>query len=246
VCGVRIDALNMACAVERLLHGGVEGAVHLCNAYTLSLATHDDGYRQRLNDSALNLPDGMPLVWIARRLSLHELNDRVYGPTLMATCLDQGRRTGARHYLYGSTPQVLDALRNQIEARWPGAEIVGVESPPFRPLTDDELRASLQRVAAARATIVWVGMGTPKQDDLVHRMAAAQPGTYVAVGAAFDFIAGTKKQAPPWMQRSGLEWLYRLGSEPKRLWRRYLVGNTQFIWSVIRCRPVTIHEEAGA
>jgi N-acetylglucosaminyldiphosphoundecaprenol N-acetyl-beta-D-mannosaminyltransferase len=152
----------------------------------------------------------------------------------MAGALDRGCERGVRHYLYGSTPEVLDRLGRAIADRWPGAEVVGAESPPFRELTDADLRAAAKRMDGAGADLVWVGLGTPKQDDAVHRLARLGPATYVAVGAAFDFLAGTKRQAPVWMQRRGLEWCFRLATEPRRLWRRYLLGNLRFIRVVLR------------
>ena len=157
----------------------------------------------------------------------------MYGPDLMGDVLDRGRASSLGHYLYGSTPEVLAALTDQIEQRWPGARIVGSESPPFREITDDELAASLRRADELGADVVWVGMGTPKQDLLVRRMAEQGDATYVAVGAAFDFIAGVKRQAPSWMQRAGLEWLFRLVTEPRRLARRYLVYNAKFLQALV-------------
>jgi len=154
----------------------------------------------------------------------------------MGAVLDRGRRVGTKHYLFGSTPDVLAALQTAIARRWPGADIVGSESPPFRDLSHDQLRASVDRALAAGATVVWVGMGTPKQDLLIHRMAAMGDATFVAIGAAFDFIAETKTQAPRWMMKLGLEWLFRLVTEPRRLWKRYLVYNAKFLRLLWRSR----------
>jgi N-acetylglucosaminyldiphosphoundecaprenol N-acetyl-beta-D-mannosaminyltransferase len=232
VAGVRIDAVQLPDAVDLLLSGGGR-AVHLCNAYTLSLASNDPQLNELLNDDDLNLPDGMPLVWLARRLGLSHMQNRVYGPDLMELALEVGRNRGTKHYLYGSTPDVLEALQTQITYRWPGAVIVGAESPSFGPISDEELKRSIAKIDEADADVVWVGMGTPKQDQLVHRFASEGRHTYVAIGAAFDFIAGTKRQAPKWVQKSGLEWLYRLLAEPRRLLRRYTVGNLQFIWILL-------------
>jgi N-acetylglucosaminyldiphosphoundecaprenol N-acetyl-beta-D-mannosaminyltransferase len=177
----------------------------------------------------------MPVVWWAKRHGIPQA-ERVYGPDLMEAVIDIGRRTGARHYLYGSTQDVLDALTRAIDARWPGAEIAGIESPPFRELSDTEVDQSVRRAESSGATVVWVGMGTPKQDLLVHRMSASSDLTFVAIGAAFDFIAGTKSQAPRWMMKIGMEWFYRLVSEPRRLWKRYLVYNAKFLRLLWRSR----------
>jgi N-acetylglucosaminyldiphosphoundecaprenol N-acetyl-beta-D-mannosaminyltransferase len=241
-CGVRIDACTPSSAVSTVMavdqkDDALPGrSVHLCNAYTLSLARHDDAYRALLNESDLNLPDGMPLIWIARRLGI-PLEERVYGPTLMLDTLDRGREAGLRHYLYGGSPEVIEALPTEIEQRFPGVTLVGAESPPFRPLTADERAETIARMVDARPDVVWVGLGTPKQDEVVHDLRDEVPATMVAVGAAFDFIAGSKRQAPSWMQERGLEWAFRLATEPRRLWRRYLLGNVSFLTGLVRQRP---------
>lgn len=240
VCGVRIDAYQIDTAVERVLAWKQQPkgrAVHLCNAYTLSLALHDQSLTDLLNRADANLTDGMPLVWIGRRLGLSHMRDRVYGPDLMIATLDRGRAHGLRHYLFGSTPEVIAQLETNLRERFPGVEIVGAESGPFRPLTETEDHELAGRIMAAGADVVWVGLGTPRQDLFVDRYRDLAPVTFMAVGAAFDFHAGTKKQAPRIVQRSGMEWLFRLITEPRRLWKRYLIGNGRFVWAVLRRRP---------
>ncbi|MBK9180789.1 MAG: WecB/TagA/CpsF family glycosyltransferase [Acidimicrobiales bacterium] len=232
-CGVRIDALTHEAAVRAVLAGGPR-AVHLCNAYTLSLALDDAGLHAALDRGDLNLPDGMPLVWLGRRAGFEHLQTRVYGPDLMAASVDRGRVTGTRHFLYGSTPAVLDALAAALEARFPGARLVGHHSPPFRELTPAEEDGVTELVRATTPDIVWVGLGTPRQDLFVDRFRDRIGATLVAVGAAFDFLAGTKPQAPRVLQQAGLEWAYRLAREPRRLWRRYLIGNGVFLQGVAR------------
>jgi N-acetylglucosaminyldiphosphoundecaprenol N-acetyl-beta-D-mannosaminyltransferase len=234
--GVRVDAISLEEAVATLLTAPGPLTVHLCNAYTVALASRDDTYRQTLDRGGLNLADGMPLVWIARRLGF-TLDRRVYGPDLMTSVLERGQPNGLRHFLYGTTVEGLADLQQTIRKRWPAASVVGAIAPPFGAIDDGELQQSLAVIEQARADIVWVAIGTPRQDDMVERMAAMAPGTYVAIGAAFDFIAGTKRQAPGWMQRAGLEWLFRLATEPRRLWRRYLLGNSRFVWVNLRHRP---------
>lgn len=237
VCGVRIDALDADAAADLLVRrAGQPMAVHLCNAYTLSLATSDDGFAGIVDRGDLNLPDGMPLVWIARRLGI-DLADRAYGPDVMANVIDRGRAAGLRHYLYGSSPPVIDALGRAIAARWPGAQVAGAESPPFRPLTALEEEAVVERIGAATPDVVWVGLGTPNQDRFVDRFRDRLGATLVAVGAAFDFHAGTKRQAPRRVQRAGMEWAWRLACEPRRLAKRYVVGNARFIAANARRRP---------
>lgn len=232
---MRIDALQLDDAVSQLLlsrHGQAR-SVHLCNAYTLSLAARDDSFRQVLNQGDLNLPDGTPVAWVGRRHGHRHMRGRVYGPDLFERTIEQGREQGLRHHLYGSTPQVVENLKAALVRRY-GVHVVGAESPPFRDLTDEEVADLRERVADAGADIVWLGLGTPKQDLFAERMKGELGATLVAVGAAFDFMAGTKKQAPRWVQQRGLEWLYRLATEPRRLWRRYLIGNSVFLCSVLR------------
>lgn len=236
-CGVRIDALTLDDAAEAVLCSAAAGdarAVHLCNAYSLSLAARDPAFRRLLNRGDLNLPDGMPLVWAGRRLGLEHLRGRVYGPQLMGAVIDRGRSANLRHYLYGSTPIVVERLVTGLSATYPGVEIVAAESPPFRPLDPDESAALVERVRATRAGVVWVGLGTPIQDGFVDEFRSRLGTTLVAVGAAFDFLAGTRPQAPRLLQEHGLEWAFRLALEPRRLWRRYLLGNVVFLRGVAR------------
>ncbi|MEJ2579442.1 MAG: WecB/TagA/CpsF family glycosyltransferase [Kineosporiaceae bacterium] len=210
--------------------------VHLCNAYTLALADRDPVLRDLLVTAAVNFPDGKSVVWANQLLhrGREVPGNRVYGPDLFLDVLDTGQDAGLRHYLLGGSPEVLAELRAQIARRFPRAEVVGAESPPFRERDAAELAAQDARIRASGAQLVWVGLGTPKQDREVARLAATVPGVHLAVGAAFDFVAGAKRQAPGWLQEHGLEWVFRLVSEPRRLWRRYLFGNTRFLWAVAR------------
>jgi N-acetylglucosaminyldiphosphoundecaprenol N-acetyl-beta-D-mannosaminyltransferase len=234
-CGVRIDCLPIDEASAAVVEwansrtpGGVGPVLHLCNAWTLACGLDDPAHAARVDAGDLNLPDGMPLVWLARKFGI-DMPDRVYGPDLMRQVLDRGRASGVRHVLYGTTPETLGRLTERLQAELPGLQIVGAEAPPFRRATDDELDELAARLDDLDAGILWVGLGTPQQDELVYRMRTRTSVVLVPVGAAFDFFAGQKAQAPQWMQRSGLEWLFRLLSEPRRLWRRYLVGNTKFV-----------------
>ena len=241
---MRIDAVTIEGAVDRLLTGQARGAVHLCNAYTLSLASGDALLATELNRGSLNVPDGKPLIWIARHLRLEHMTRRVYGPELMERVLDGGQSRGTRHFFYGSTPGVIAALSEQVSLRWPKAVVVGAVSPPFGERSDDDLDFDSRRFEEAGADIVWVGLGTPKQDLVSARLSDRSDLTFVAIGAAFDFIAGTKKQAPRFIREHGLEWLFRLASEPRRLWRRYLLGNVRFVWCIVR-RPAKLVTEPG-
>ena len=211
-------------------------AVHFANAYNVALAEKDPNYRQLLERGSAVLSDGMPVVWAGRRLhqDVAHLWTRVYGPDVMTGVLDASTQAGPRHYLLGGSPQTLAELKERIRARWPHAVVAGAESPSFGAWSEQGLAERDERIRKSEATLVWVGLGTPKQDWEVGRIAGSLPTTTLAVGAAFDFLAGTKDQAPVWMQRSGLEWSYRLMREPTRLAKRYLWGNPMFVASVVR------------
>ncbi|HEX5494862.1 MAG TPA: WecB/TagA/CpsF family glycosyltransferase [Mycobacteriales bacterium] len=227
-CG-RADAARTVVDLARDPAGGID--IHLCNAYTLHLASRDRELMAVLRSARLNFPDGQSVVW-ANRLTHRGLGlptERVYGPDLFGDVLDLGRPAGLRHFLLGSTPDVLTGLRARLGRDHPDATVVGGHSPPFRPLDRAERHAQADMLRDSGAQVVWVGLGTPKQDREVHRLAGEVPAVFVAVGAAFDFLAATKPQAPAWMRRNGLEWTYRLAHEPRRLWRRYLFGNVGFV-----------------
>ncbi|HEU4658622.1 MAG TPA: WecB/TagA/CpsF family glycosyltransferase [Capillimicrobium sp.] len=206
-------------------------AVHL-----VMVAREDAATREAIGDPrVLAVPDGQPLVWALKALG-HPDASRVYGPDLMARYLERSTTTGVRHYLYGGTNQgALVQLVNELRRRFPGVQIVGGYSPPFRELTAEEEAFVVDDIHRCHADVVWVGTGQPKQE---HWMAAfrdrLETPVLVGVGAAFDFHAGLKSQAPAWMQASGLEWAYRLLQEPRRLWRRYLVYNPLFIGAFAR------------
>lgn len=220
--------------VVRRAHAGAPTAVHFVNAYTIALADSDPQYAALFSaPTALNLTDGMPVTWVGRRAYGRSSAEwpRVYGPDVMQAVL---ARSELRHYLLGGDETTLSALRDEIAQRFPRAVIVGAESPPFRPLTDQERHEQDLRIHESGAEIVWVGLGTPKQDWEAARLVAGLPVVAMAVGAAFDFIAGTKPQAPVWMQRTGTEWFYRLAREPRRLTKRYLWGNPRFLRAAAR------------
>ena len=208
--------------------------IHLVNAYTLALADSDDSYATLLSGDSINLPDGKPLSLVSQLVGHTPRLNQIRGPKLFLDTFDVGRSYGVRHYLLGSTDEVLGKLQERLSQQFPGCNIVGVESPPYRILTETELKAQDERIIAARPDIVWVGLGTPKQDREASRLAHSTGLTCVAVGAAFDFAAGEVKEAPKWMTRLCLEWMFRLFSEPRRLWRRYLFGNAKFLQIVWR------------
>lgn len=226
--------LDASSDVASVGHPGL--AVHFCNAYNVALARSDRSYANRLANADVVLSDGVPITWVGRRAHADVAEDweRVYGPDVMRGVFARSTSDGPRHYLLGSDPATLATLELRLREQYPDALIVGTESPPFRPASYAELQERDARIAESGATIVWVGLGTPKQDAEVQRLAASLPVMAMAVGAAFDFLAGTKPQAPLWMQRSGTEWAFRLASEPRRLGRRYVWGNSLFLAEAAR------------
>lgn len=208
---------------------------HLVNAYTISLAARDPLYSELLKSSTANFPDGKPLTWWKHADSTRL--QQIRGPQLFEDVMSMGRATNVRHYLLGSSPGTLVMLQDRLRSLFPEVEIVGSYSPPFRQLTDDEIVRQDGAILESGAEIVWVGLGTPKQDWEVQRLATALPVVAVAVGAAFDFTAGTKRNAPEIISKLGLEWLFRFANEPRRLWKRYLIGNFIFLRHILVHRP---------
>jgi N-acetylglucosaminyldiphosphoundecaprenol N-acetyl-beta-D-mannosaminyltransferase len=235
---VRIDTTTPSAYLESLasfLSCGHSHVVHFCAAHPTVEARRDAHYRSILNRGALNVADGMPVAWAVRFSG--STTERLAGTEGMRLAVAWGVARGLRHYLYGGTPDTLERLQRRLRATYPDILIVGAESPPFRPISDEELAESARRMQEAGAQAVWVGLGAPKQDLMASRLRAMRAAPIIlCVGAAFDFIAGTVPRAPRWMQRSGLEWFHRLVSEPRRLWRRYLVGNPRFVTGVLRDR----------
>lgn len=215
------------------IESGSSAHIHLANAYTVALADSSPEYRSVLGHPAVNYPDGKPIGWTSVLRRQSPVLQQVRGPQLFLDVFEAGRVHNVKHFLLGSTPSVLDRLQRELHAQYPGVSIVGVESPPFRPLSEEELDAQDGRIRDSGANVVWVGLGTPKQDFEAHRLAGSLPIVAIAVGAAFDFAAGTMRPAPKWMTSIGAEWLYRLAREPRRLWRRYLFGNAQFVKAVL-------------
>jgi N-acetylglucosaminyldiphosphoundecaprenol N-acetyl-beta-D-mannosaminyltransferase len=205
---------------------------YLCVAavHTVMLCQEDAELRDAVLNSDFTVPDGTPLVWAMNALG-HDLPSRVYGPDLMERACERAMTTGVRMYLYGGRNQgALVQLALNLRRRFPGLQIVGGYSPPYRELTDEETTAVAGEINRSRADIVWVGIGAPKQEKWMARMRdCLDAPVLVGVGAAFDFHAGLVPQAPAWVQRLGLEWLFRLATEPRRLWRRYARYNPLFV-----------------
>jgi len=235
VCGVPIAALDGSRAAAEIVDSAVAGEslqVHLCNAYTLSLVDSDARMRAALLAGDLNLADGAPVAWLGRATG-------AAGPVRGAELVGEVWRQGGgrvRHYLYGGKDGVADEMADALRKLNPDAVVAGTETPPFRTLTDADLDAIAERVRASGANILWIGLGTPRQDYLVHHLSASLSMPIVPVGAAFDFWSGAVKEAPKMLHGTGFEWLHRLLSEPRRLWRRYLLGNPRFLLTAWRHR----------
>lgn len=230
--GVGVSIVDMPLALQTIEHWIAQrqpNYVCLRDVHGI-MACRDDPVLLEIHRTAgLVAPDGMPLVWLGR-LKGHRGIRRVCGPDLMPALCARSVVRGHRHFLYGGAPGVAERLATALRARFPGLQIVGVHTPPFRPLTADEDAQVVRTINESGADVVWVGLGSPKQE---HWMAAhlgrLRAPVMLGVGAAFDFHAGTLRRAPVWMQRSGLEWLYRLAAEPRRLWRRYLLMAPRFV-----------------
>lgn len=232
VLGVGVHALSLDEARDHLLATRGQkrrGCAYATGVHGVSEAQRDPALRALYNRAWLNVPDGMPLVWLGRWHG-HRAITRVYGPDLMLAVCDAGRAIGLTHYFYGGAPGVAELLREKLTARFPGLSVVGTFTPPFRPLTPEEFATFRADVAARQPDIIWVSLGAPKQEKFADAVwSQLDAGALVTVGAAFDFHTGRVRQAPRWMMRAGLEWFFRLAMEPRRLAGRYLVHNPLFI-----------------
>jgi N-acetylglucosaminyldiphosphoundecaprenol N-acetyl-beta-D-mannosaminyltransferase len=235
ILGVGVSVLNISKTLAYIQHQiDCRGSSYICctNTHLICEAQSNPSLRRALNRAGLVTPDGMPLVWLSR-LRGHPEVERVYGPDLLLAACERSLQTGWRHYFYGAEPGVAEMLANRLCERYPGLVVAGFSTPPFRVLSAEEDAAEVELINAAQPDILWVGLGAPKQELwMASHLGRITASVMVGVGAAFDFHAGIKKQAPRWMQRSGLEWLFRLFSEPKRLAKRYLVNNPLFLWLV--------------
>ncbi len=232
--GVKISTLSFNATID-LIAESIARADHLAISpapvYTVMQGYERDDVRQALNANVAT-PDGMPVVWALRLMGHHV--ERVYGPDIMQAVCSRSMSEGWQHFFYGGTPDVVEKLIEVLTSQHPNLLVAGFESPPFRELTREEDEAIVNRINESQAQIVWVGLGSPKQDIWMatHRAQLNAP-VLIGVGAAFVFFAGRIRQAPRWVQRSGLEWFYRLMSEPSRLWRRYLIYNPKFVVCVL-------------
>ncbi len=235
VLGVGVCAINMDMALETIEHwisDKKSNYITVTGVHGVIESQFDEGLRRIHNEAGMVTPDGMPMVWLGR-FGGFEFMRRVYGPDLMLAVFEKSQSAGFRHFFYGGNEGVPQLLRDKLVERYPGLQVVGTYSPPFRPLTDEEQAAVTELINDANPDIVWVGLSTPKQERwMAGQVRRLNAPVLIGVGAAFDYHAGLKKQAPRWMQRSGLEWFFRLMSEPRRLWRRYLKNNVLFLYLI--------------
>ena len=236
ILGINIAITNMQDTVD-LIVSQIEELrgkfICLSNVHTTVMAESDEEYRTIQNSAFLALPDGSPLA-LVQRLRGYKEAEQVAGPDLMPALWKATENTEISHYFYGSTQQTIDALSEKLKIKYPRLKIVGMESPPFRPLSEEEDREVIQRINASGASIVWVGLGAPKQEKWMYEHQDKINALMLGVGAGFDFHAGTVKRAPQWMRKHYLEWLYRLTQDPGRLWKRYVGTNSKFLMLSIK------------
>lgn len=231
ILGVNVAVTNMQDTVNLIIAHieELQGKfICLSNVHTTIMAEKDEEYRKVQNAAFLALPDGSPLALVQRLRGFKEA-EQVAGPDLMPGIWKATENTNISHFFYGSSQQTIDALKKNIEKKYPGLKIAGMESPPFRPLTEEEDREAVRRINESGASIVWVGLGAPKQENWMYAHRERVNALMLGVGAGFDFHAGTVKRAPGWMRRHYLEWLYRLMQDPRRLWKRYVETNGKFV-----------------
>jgi N-acetylglucosaminyldiphosphoundecaprenol N-acetyl-beta-D-mannosaminyltransferase len=236
VNGVFVDALPQEAALARILAWGRDRQsrfVTFSNVHVVTTGSRDEDYGRVLAGADLALPDGAPVAWMLRRLGFPG-QPRLAGPDLTWLLCGRCEALGLPVYFYGSTPETLAALRERLHSAFPALRIAGMESPPFRPLSDAEDAQAVARINDSGAGLVFVGLGCPKQERWMAAHRGRVNSVMLGVGAAFDLHAGTARRAPPWMRRAGLEWLHRLASEPRRLMKRYLVTNTLFVVDAFR------------
>jgi N-acetylglucosaminyldiphosphoundecaprenol N-acetyl-beta-D-mannosaminyltransferase len=231
--GVQVSATCYDEVVERVTQAatlGVPGLVDFMPVHLLTHVARDPQLRRRLDDFDIVAPDGQPVRWALNYFHHAGLSDRVYGPELMKRLCAAASAKGISIYLYGGTEEVLDQLKTRLWEWFPALKIAGAQSPPFRALSNEEHDQAAKDINNSGAGLLFIGIGSPKQEIFAHRHRADIRAVQLCVGAAFDFHAGAKKMAPAWMQKHGLEWLFRLTQEPGRLWKRYLVANSTYVY----------------
>ncbi len=231
ILGAQIDAIAWPEALDTLSQWAAQREsryVCICNTHSVVTANQDADFMRTINSADMATSDGAPVAWMIGRIS-GTPQERINGPDLMWKYLARIQHTQESVFFYGSTDATLGNLTNAVTASFPGVRIAGTYSPPFRPLSQAEEEKTVQLINASGAGVVFVGLGCPKQERWMEAHRGRINAVMIGVGAAFDYHAGTIKRAPLWMQRGGLEWLHRLLSEPRRLWKRYLITNSVFI-----------------
>ena len=235
ILGVNIAAINMEWLLAYLAQNlsDIKGD-YICvsNVHTTVTSYEDASYCAIQNGGLMAIPDGGPLSTVGQKRGFKDMA-RTTGPSLMGEIFKISAEKGYRHYFYGSTEETLELLYQKLTDHYPGIQIAGMYSPPFRPMTEEENQAIVERINETKPDFVWIGLGAPKQEKWMAAHHGQIGGLMVGVGAGFDYYAENIKRAPEWMQKSNLEWLYRLMQDPKRLFKRYLVTNTKFIWNAM-------------
>lgn len=232
IMGVNIAAINMKWLLD-FTHNYIKelSGDYMCvsNVHTTVTSYENQEYLTIQNSGIMAIPDGGPLSSVGKKRG-HSNMERTTGPSYLGEILKESVSNGYRHYFYGSTKETLDKLKENIEKEYPGIQIVGMYSPPFRPMTVEEDEKIIQEINECHPDFLWVGLGAPKQEKWMFEHQGKVNGFMIGVGAGFDYFAGNIKRAPEWMQKRNLEWFYRLMQDPKRLFSRYLKTNSKFIW----------------
>lgn len=232
ILGVDIAAIDMEWLLKfTRKHIKELSGDYICvsNVHTTVTASEDESYKGIQNGGILAIPDGGPLSSVGRKRGATKM-ERTTGPSYMGEVF---KESGYSHYFYGSTEETLKKLEYNLKRNYPGIEIKGMYSPPFRPLTDEEDKAIIEMINEVDPDFIWIGLGAPKQEQWMAAHQGKVKGLMVGVGAGFDYFAGNIKRAPIWMQKTNLEWLYRLLQDPKRLFKRYIITNSKFVWNVM-------------
>lgn len=227
-----IDVTTWDSAISKITHWATAREsryVCICNVHSVVTARQDKAFSKVIREADMATPDGAPVAWLMRRLGVTS-QERINGPDLMWYYCAEAAQRNESIYLYGGQQSTLDILQRKLLEHFPGLKIAGAWSPPYRPLSTEEDAAVVEAINASGAGTVWVSLGCPKQEKWMAEHRGRINAVMIGVGAAFDYHAGTIQRAPLWMQRNGLEWLHRVCSEPRRLWKRYLVTNTLFIY----------------
>lgn len=235
VLGVGVHAINIGLAVdwiESAIEKGEKGYVCVTGVHGVMEAQNDREFKTILNRAMLTVPDGMPTVWVGKLQGFRNMK-RVFGPDLMAEVCACSVEKGYKHFLYGGAPGVAEQLKCRLLSKFPGIRIVGTHTPPFRPLTQAEFGQLAETIDELRPDLFWVGLSTPKQERfMAAHLCQLSTKVMIGVGAAFDIHTGRLRDAPEWAKNAGLQWAHRLMQEPSRLWKRYLVNNSRFIWKI--------------